>query len=653
MKRMPGIIGLTLVAACGTGGAGSGGGLPPVTMFSPDTANLQDARFSPDWSHLYWWQSAGSAKQLYMADTGFKSVTALPPVTLFSNVYPLWSPDGKEILAPASDTGNGVSSLMVMAADGSGARRLPLPPGLYVPLDWHPRGDSIDFLATSAGSFRTFVTSASDGGSRPLIPGLASAYLGIRSPDGSRLAYIVIDKGLSTIWVADSAGGHPRQLTRDGFESFGNAETPWSPDSREIAYQSTRTGTSDVWVVPADSGAPRQLTRDVRNDTWPLWSPDGKWIAFLSDRGKQTDIWVVADTGGTPMRVTNDAMVEELMQWRPGTDQLAYLTGKGTSGIWSMSLADGSEHQLTSDSIETGPPNLSPDGTQLAVRVDHGGGISDIAIMPANGGAMRTLVTGGSNSAIFWSPDGTRLAFQSDRGGTPDIWVVNVADGKLTQLENWPGTDQQPAWSSDGSTVYFESDHDTRLEDIWSVPAAGGAAIRMTTNGGTGIPVTRRGVAGFYTNVIGADGQFSTVRVAPDGKLNTVWKVGNTFPAEILPTGDSLIIAEIRSGGQFGFRVVPAKPTGAGGGHDLLGAGESFQSLSDDGTKVLYSLANGGTHDIGILNRADGSTKRLTNTPEDEAGAVLSPDGRTVYFQRSRDIRRVAVADLTRLLGGK
>jgi len=651
MKRMLAIIGMTALAACGTGGSSSSGGLPPVTMFSPDTSNLQDARFSPDWSHLYWWQPTGSAKQLYMADTAFRSVTALPPVTLLGSVYPLWSPDGKEILAPASDTGNGVSSIMVMAPDGSGARRLPLPPGLYVPADWYPRGDSIDYLATSAGSFHSFATSATQGGSRPLIPGLTSAYIAIRSPDGSKIALMVIDKGLTTIWVADSSGGHQRQLTHDGFETFANSETPWSPDSRQIAYQSTRTGTSDIWTVPADSGEPRQLTRDVRNDTWPIWSPDGKWIAFLSDRGKQTDIWVVADTGGTPLRVTNDIMVEQLMQWRPGTHQLAYLTGKGTSGIWSMSLADGSEHQLTPDSIETGPPILSPDGTQMAVRVDHGGGISDIAIMPAAGGALRTLVTGGSNTYIVWSPDGTRVAFQSDRGGTLDIWVANVADGKLTQLENWPGNDVQPAWSSDGSTVYFASDHDTRLQDLWSVPAAGGAPTRVTTDGGTGVPVTRRGVAALYTNVIGSDGQFSTVRVAPGGRLITVWKVGNTFPAEILPKGDSLIIAEIRPGGQFGFRLVPANPTSAGGGHDLLGAGESFLSLSDDGTAVVYSLANGPTHDIGILHRADGSTKRLTNTPEDESGAVLSPDGKTVLFLRSRNIRRVAVADLTKMLG--
>ncbi|MGH7582418.1 MAG: hypothetical protein ACREL5_04230 [Gemmatimonadales bacterium] len=653
MKWM--IPALAVIAAAGCGGKSPGGtneALPPVTMFSPDTANLQDAQFSPDWSHLYWWQSIGAARQLFMADTGFKSVTALPPVTVLGGVVPIWSPDGKEIAVPTADSGSGVSAIMVMAPDGSGARRLSLPPGLYVPASWHPRGDSLDLIATSGGSIHGFVTSATAGGLRPLIPGLAGAYIGFRSPDGARIAYSAFDKGLSTIWVADSDGGHQRQLTHDGFEGFGNIEEgPWSPDSRTIAYQSNRTGTSDIWVVAADSGLPRQITRDVRNDTWPVWSPDGKWIAFLSDRGKQTDLWVVADTGGPAFRITNDAMPEQPGAWRRGTLQFAYLTGQGNSGIWRMSVGDGSEQRLTPDSVRAGKPILSPDGTQIAFQIDHGGGIEDIAITPATGGTLRTLVSGGADSTVTWSPDGTRLAFISDRGGTRDVWVANVADGKLIQLDNWPGDEFSPAWNADGSAIYFQSDHDARLDDIWQVPAAGGTPIRVTTEGSVGLPVTRRGLAALFTNVIGSDGQFSTIRVGPAGKLTTVWKLGNTFPVDILPRGDSLIIAEIRPGGQFGFRLVPANPSGAGAGRELLSAGQLFQSLSDDGTTILYALPNGATHDIGLLNRADGTTRRLTNTPEDESGAVMSPDGKTVYFLRSRAVRRVAVADLTKLLG--
>jgi Tol biopolymer transport system component len=130
---------------------------------------------------------------------------------------------------------------------------------------------------------------------------------------------MVIDGIHITIWVADSTGHHPRQLTTDGFENFAEGGgTAWSPDGKELLYESRRTGTSDIWVVPADSGAPRQLTRDIRNDWAPRWSPDGRWVAFLSDRGKQTDVWVVPAAGGQELRVTDDANVEDLMQWLSG-----------------------------------------------------------------------------------------------------------------------------------------------------------------------------------------------------------------------------------------------------------------------------------------------------------------------------------------------
>ena len=95
---------------------------------------------------------------------------------------------------------------------------------------------------------------------------------------------------------------------------------------------------------------------------------------------------------------------------------------------------------MTADSLRTGSPELSPDGKQVAFRVDHGGGISDIDVMPAAGGPLRVLVQGGNDSTISWSPDGAHVAYSSDRGGTRDIWVVDVTTGAQRQLDNWPSS---------------------------------------------------------------------------------------------------------------------------------------------------------------------------------------------------------------------
>lgn len=650
MKRAMILVGICCISACNSGGTAANGALPPVTMLSPDSANHQWARFSPDGSRLFWWEPVGQANQLWTADAKLGNPTKVP-VTSVSLGPIFWSSDGSQIAVPSSDAG--FIQVAIISAVGGAPRPLTTGSTIAWPTGWHPDGDRLGYVATAAGTgggtFRSFVTSLSHGGASPLIPGENRPYVGLWSPDGSHIGYIVVDRGHNTIWVADSAGGHPRQLTTDGFEGFGGPGSPWSPDGRELAYESKRTGTKDVWVVPIDGGAPRQLTRDIRNDFSPLWSPDGKWIAFLSDRGKQTDIWVVPAAGGQELRVTDDASVEELMQWLPGS-KLAFLTGQGQSSVWAMSPADSAERRLTPDSLRVTPQNLSPDGKEEAITIDRGGGVADIALLPVTGGPMRTLVQGGNNSEVQWSPDGTRLAFTSDRGGTSDIWVVDAAGGEARQLENWPGNEHYPTWSGDGSAIYFLSDRDARLGDIWKVPAAGGEPVRVTKAGSLNGLMTHHGRPELFASIIGATGQLEVVQVKPDGAFVPVWQRGTAFPSDLSPKGDSLLIAEAGKGGSFTMRIIPV--SGRGDGRTILNPGENLTWITDDWTQVVYQIPNGSKHNIGVLNRKDGTTRRLTTNALEEGGGAVTPDGKTVVFQRSRTVRRIAIADLTKLLAG-
>ncbi len=649
MKHLMILAGLTGLAACSTGKQGTAS-LPPVTMISPDSANHQMARFSPDGKRLFWWEPAGQVNQLWTADAKLGNPTRVPVTSL--GIGPmLWSPNGSQVAVPSSDAG--LIQVAIITAAGGTPRQLTSTSGISQPVAWHPDGDHFAYVSTTGGkgggSFQSFVTSVSRGGAAPLIPGESRPDFGYWSPDGSHIGYMVVDGSHMTIWVADSVGRNPRQLTTDGFESFGNAEWAWSPDGKELVYESRRTGTSDIWVVPIDGGERRQLTRDIRNDTYPLWSPDGKWVAFLSDRGKQTDIWVVPAAGGQELRVTDDASVEELMQWLPGS-RLAFLTGSGQSGIWAMSLADSTERRLTPDSLRIDSPRLSPDGAEAAVRIYRGGGVNDIAILPVAGGAMRTLVQGGDNGDISWSPDGKRILFTSDRGGTADIWVVDVAGGEPRQLENWPGREYGPAWNGDGSAIYFLSDRDTRLGDVWKVAPTGGEPSRVTKAGSLNGLMTRRGRPELYASVIGATGKFEIVRVTADGKLVPVSQRSNAFPTDLSPAGDSLVLTEFGTGGSVGFKVISL--TGHGEGQPLLQPGEDLSWISEDWTTVLYRIPNGSTHDLGLLNRKDGTRRRLTTNSIEEGGGALTPDGKTVVYLQRRPLRRIATVDLTKLLAG-
>jgi Tol biopolymer transport system component len=105
--------------------------------------------------------------------------------------------------------------------------------------------------------------------------------------------------GSPEIWVCDSDGSHPKQLT--SFRGPLTNRPRWSPDGQKIAFHSDAKGNRDVYVVHADGGMPKQLTTNPSSDTNPDWSADGKWIYFQADRPGQSQIhqvWKVPVDGG-------------------------------------------------------------------------------------------------------------------------------------------------------------------------------------------------------------------------------------------------------------------------------------------------------------------------------------------------------------------
>lgn len=649
MRKCFVVVGLALIAGCQGSSRPS---LPKVTLISPDTANHLAARFSPDGSRLFWWTPTGGQFQLWTAAADLTGATALPVKSTIGNVALLWSPNGTEIALPTSATG--LATLSVMPAAGGPARTLIESSSFTLPIGWNPDNDRIAYVTlaggAAGGTFEGRVTSVSHGGSAKLIPGESRPAVGGWSPDGKHVGYITLENGRTTVWVADSDGSHPAQLTTDGFEQL-EGDFPFSPDGKELVYVSRRSGTADIWVAPIDGGKPRQLTRDIRDDYSPIWSPDGKWIAFLSTRGRQTDIWVVSAAGGEALRVTDDPEVEQLMQWVAGSNRLAYLTGKGTSTLWSLALSDSVPRQLTPDSVQVGCCSISPDGTRLLFSVQRSSGARDLIQMPVGGGAWQVIGEVTANGALYaWSPDGSRMAFLSERSGTSQVWVDTTGGGAPRQLTSWPEGATNPHWNADGSAIYFISGHDSRLSDVWRVSVNGGEPVRITHNGGVNDIITRRGGLGLYASALSATGGVEPVRIEPNGTLTTLWNRGMAFAQEVLPREDSLVIILSQPGGNFDVRLIPSG--GRGEGRLLFSHGESVSDISPDGSEMLFSMPNGATNDLAILNRATGATRRLTASKENESEATFAPDGKTVFFVRSRDVRRIATVDLSKLLAG-
>jgi Tol biopolymer transport system component len=156
------------------------------------------------------------------------------------------------------------------------------------------------------------------------------------SPDGKRIAFHSNRSGSFEIWVCNSDGSNPVQLTSFGGPLTGTPH--WSPDGRWIAFDSRPGGKAGVFVIGAEGGEPRRLTEGNWDDIVPSWSRDGKWIYFCSSRTGDWELWKVPATGGQPVRLTQtggfEAKESQDGKW-------LYYSKFSEQGIWKMPIEGG------------------------------------------------------------------------------------------------------------------------------------------------------------------------------------------------------------------------------------------------------------------------------------------------------------------------
>jgi Tol biopolymer transport system component len=105
----------------------------------------------------------------------------------------------------------------------------------------------------------------------------------------------------------------------------------------------------------------------------------------------------------------------------------------------------------------------------------------DLYVVNRDGTGFARLTTGGVSHNPRWSPDGSRIAF--NRRG--DLWVMGAAGSDARRVTT-TGRNVQPDWSPDGRRLVFVHVPVGSGGDVWTVPLSGGAATRITRDGGSG-----------------------------------------------------------------------------------------------------------------------------------------------------------------------
>jgi DNA-binding winged helix-turn-helix (wHTH) protein len=119
------------------------------------------------------------------------------------------------------------------------------------------------------------------------------------SPDGKRIAYMSNRTGSWQIWLSDTNGANPRQVSFT--ESAGTPR--WSPDGRSIAFDAPYDGQTRIFVIKVDGD---EQARSIVKGLVPSFSRDGKWIYFASDQTGDWQVWKVPVSGGREVQVTTN-----------------------------------------------------------------------------------------------------------------------------------------------------------------------------------------------------------------------------------------------------------------------------------------------------------------------------------------------------------
>jgi TolB protein len=125
---------------------------------------------------------------------------------------------------------------------------------------------------------------------------------------------------------------------------------------------------------------------------------------------------------------------------------------------------------------------ISPDQTSLAISdQSQGDNKSVVYIVPIGGGTPRRITQNSPSYWHGWSPDGKTLAFVGQRNDEFDIYTIPAAGGEEIRLTTAKGLDDGPEYSPDGKYIYFNSERTGHMQ-IWRMRADGSEQEQMFTD---------------------------------------------------------------------------------------------------------------------------------------------------------------------------
>ncbi len=401
--------------------------------------------FSPDGKRFAWirnFPKAGETALMVANSDGTdqrKVASRARPVRFGAGqaIGPSWSPEGDIIACPVAGPENGLDQHAIKLIDiNTGAERdASAHRWTFIQqIAWAPHGTGMILAAqeTSGGPNQIWYVSQPAGAVERITNDLNN-YNGVSiNADGNTLA-TVQNQASSSVWLAPTSDTASAIKITSGTNE-GLRGLALMPDGR-ILYTVSGAGTSDIYVVNSDGSNPHQLTINAALNGIPSVSADGKYIVFISTRSGAPHIWRMDNDGANLKQLTNG--IAEINPTTTPDGQWILYQNINDLGLWKVSINGGDPVRLT-DKLTT-QPAISPDGKLMACRYREEDlspyklGIFDLA----SGQIVKTIDGPTNDNALRWSVDGRSVLYSERRTGVSNIWSQPIDGGPPKQLTNF------------------------------------------------------------------------------------------------------------------------------------------------------------------------------------------------------------------------